>query len=121
MADQRQIAGDAQACGNIEEIQGKLPGMAWRIATAVRTDSSQRSRLAVVPAALSGGVDAEAADTLARILAVQIIWTGAYAAYPRTASLDQILEEHANQMKKGAAEEHLSGIGRGRTRRWCCP
>ncbi|MDR0722355.1 MAG: hypothetical protein LBF75_06115, partial [Treponema sp.] len=111
--DLRQVAGDVQTYANIEEIQEKLPEMARNIAAATRVDASRLPRLAVVPVELSGGADQRDADTLARILAVNIIRGGKYAVYPRTASLEQIQEEYANQFNGDTADEYLPGIGRG--------
>jgi hypothetical protein len=108
-----QIAGDIQTYTDIEEIEGKLPGMARNIAAAARADASKLPALAVVPAALSGGADKGDADTLARILAVHIIRGGKYAVYPRTASLEQIQAEYANQLSGDTADEQLPDIGRG--------
>jgi hypothetical protein len=96
--DLRQIAGETQTYTNIEELQEKLPGMARNIAVAAETDVAGLPRLAVVPPALSGGADPGAADTLARILAGYIIRAGKYAVYPRTASLEQVIEEHRAQV-----------------------
>jgi hypothetical protein len=71
------------------------------------------TRLAVAPVALSGGSDPRAADALARILAIYIIRSGKYAVYPRTASLEQIQTEYANQLSGDTVDECLPDIGRG--------
>jgi hypothetical protein len=111
----RQIAGDVQTYVTIEEIQGKLPAMARNIAAAaVRVDHAETlTRLALPQVVLSGGADPRAADTLAQVLAVNLILTGKYAVYPRTASLEQIQEEHTRQLSGDFADEHLPEIGRG--------
>ncbi|MDR0643744.1 MAG: hypothetical protein LBG05_02355 [Treponema sp.] len=113
--DLRQIAGDVQTYRTIEEIQDKLPSMARTIAATATggKDAAALPRLAVPPVELSGGTEARDADTLERILAVRIIGTGSYAVYPRTASLEQIQEEYANQLSGDTADEHLPGVGRG--------
>jgi uncharacterized repeat protein (TIGR02543 family) len=111
--DLRQIAGDIQTYTDIEEIEGKLPVMARSIAAAARADAAKLPRLAVPPVALSGGADPHAADVLARILAIHIIRGGKYAVYPRTASLEQIQDEYANQFSGDTADENLPSIGRG--------
>jgi hypothetical protein len=111
--DLRQIAGDIQTYATIEEMRGKLPGMARSIAAAAQADVSKLPRLAVVPVALSGGADARDADTLVRILAAHIIRGGMYAVYPRTASLEQIQEEYANQLSGDTVDENLPDLGRG--------
>jgi hypothetical protein len=94
----RQMTGDIQTYADIEEIQGKLPGMAQNIATAALTDVPNLPRLAVAPMTLSGGADPQTADALARILAIHIIRSGKYRVYPRAASLEQMQEEYANQV-----------------------
>jgi hypothetical protein len=111
--DLRQIAGDIQTYTDIEEIEGKLPGMAHAIAQAARADASKLPRLAAPPVALSGGADPRAADVLARILAIHIIRRGKYVVYPRTASLEQIQDEYANQFSGDTTDENLPDIGRG--------
>jgi hypothetical protein len=111
--DMRQIAGDVQTYGNIEEIQDKLPAMARNIATAAGKAAPSLPRLALPPVELSGGAERRDADALAQILAVNIIRGGKYAVYPRTASLERLQDEYANQLSGDTAEEHLADMGRG--------
>jgi hypothetical protein len=112
--DLRQIAGDALSYGSIEEVQGKLPGMARNIAAAVvRADAADLPRLALPPVALSGGANRRDADTLAQALAAYLIQGGKYAVYPRTASLEQIQAEYANQLSGDTADEYLPDLGQG--------
>jgi TolB-like protein len=111
--DLRQIAGDVQTYGNIEEIQDKLPAMARNIGEAAKRDTPSLPRLALPPVELAGGADKKDADTLAQILAVHLVRGGKYAVYPRTASLGRIQEEYANQLSGDTAEEHLVDMGRG--------
>jgi hypothetical protein len=112
--DLRQIAGDVTTYSSIEDIRGKLPDMARTIAaSAVRADRDALPRLALPPVALAGGADPGAADILAQALAAYLIQGGKYAVYPRTASLEQIQQEYANQLKGDTAEEQLPDLGRG--------
>ncbi|MDR1986783.1 MAG: hypothetical protein LBP88_07425 [Treponema sp.] len=109
----RQIAGDVQTYGNIEEIEDKLPAMARNIGEAARRDASRLPRLALPPVELSGDADKKDADALAQILAVHLIRGGKYAVYPRTESLERIQEEYAHQLSGDTADEHLPEIGKG--------
>ncbi|MDR1904432.1 MAG: hypothetical protein LBQ88_19375 [Treponema sp.] len=110
--DLRQIAGDIQIYTNIEEIRGKLPGMARNIVAAVRFNVSGLPKLAVTPVRLSGGADPRDADLLAQILAINIIRSGKYAVYPRTSGIEQVQAEYDNQLR-GAAEENQAEMYRG--------
>jgi TolB-like protein len=112
--DLRQIAGDIQTYAKIEEIQGKLPDMARNIVEATKIDVSKLDKLAVIPVELRGNVDSQAADALAQILAINLIRSGKYAVYPRTATLEQVKEEYKNQREAGnTAYENRTEIGKG--------
>jgi hypothetical protein len=110
----RQMAGDIQTYADIEEIQGKLPGMARNIAATALTEAPSLPRLAVLPMTLSGGADPHVADALARILAIHIIRSGKYTVYPRTASLAQLQTEYASLLNGdgNTADEQMPAIGR---------
>jgi TolB-like protein len=109
----RQIAGDVQTYIRIEEIQDKLPGMARNIIAAVRGNPSRLDRLAVVPVDMGGNIDSLVADTLAQILSINLIRSGKYLVYPRTASLEQVQAEYKTQLSGVTADEHLVDMGRG--------
>jgi TolB-like protein len=114
--DLRQIAGDIQTYAKIEEIQGKLPDMARRIIEATRIDAAKLDKLdklAVIPVELGGNVDSHAADALAQILSINLIKSGKYAVYPRTATLEQVQEEYDNQLNGDVADENVVDIGKG--------
>jgi TolB-like protein len=113
--DLRQIAGDIQTYARIEEIQDKLPQMAWNIINATQIDSSFLTKLAVLPVVpdeRGGAIDERVADTLAQILSLYLIRSGRYAVYPRTATLEQVQTEYTTQMTV-AADENLVDMGRG--------
>ena len=111
--DLRQIAGDIQTYMRIEEIQDKLPAMARNIIDAIQIDSSTLEKLAVLPVALGGGnIDSSVADTLAQILSINIIRSGKYAVYPRTATLEQVQEEYSTQLSGAVADENVVDIGK---------
>jgi TolB-like protein len=109
----QQVAGAIQTYTNIEEIQGKLPVMATSIARAVRIDASILPRLAIVPFQLRDSTNESDADVLAQILAINIVSSGAYAVYPRTATLEQVQDEYANQLSGDTADENLVDMGKG--------
>jgi TolB-like protein len=109
----RQIAGDIQTYAKIEEIQGKLPDMARNIIAAARADTAGLEKLAVVPVSMGGDVDSRVADTLAQILSINLIRSGKYAVYPRTATLEQVETEYKNQLSGITADKNMVSIGRG--------
>jgi hypothetical protein len=113
--DLRQIAGDIQTYTKIEDIQGKLPGMARNIISATQFDSSNLEKLAVVPVHVEEGstIDSGVADTLAQILSINFIRSGKYAVYPRTQTLEQVQTEYKTQLSGITAEENVVDIGRG--------
>jgi hypothetical protein len=112
MKNLQQIAGGIETYRTIEEIDGKLPAMARNIAEAVKKDTSKLPLLALPPVQLAEGADSREADALAQILAVHLIQSGAYAVYPRTKSLEQVLEEYGNQFNGDTADEYLPAIGK---------
>jgi TolB-like protein len=111
--DLRQIAGDIQTYNRIEEIQDKLPDMARNIIAATQIDSSALEKLAVTPVELGGNIDSHVADTLAQILSINLIRSGKYSVYPRTATLEQVQAEYNTQLSGVTADENVVDIGRG--------
>ncbi|MDR0411571.1 MAG: InlB B-repeat-containing protein [Treponema sp.] len=120
--DLRQIAGDIQTYARIEEIQSKLPLMAQNIINAMRLDASRPKgldKLAVTPVAMGGGnIDAGVADTLSQILSINIIRSGKYAVYPRTATLEQVQTEYDTQLSGVTADKEMVDIGKGENPRF---
>jgi TolB-like protein len=111
--DLRQIAGDIQTYGKIEEIQTKLPGMARNIIEAIQFESAELEKLAVLPVELGGNIDIQVADTLAQLLSINLIKSGTYSVYPRTATLEQAQTEYKNQLSGATADESVVDMGRG--------
>jgi TolB-like protein len=109
----QQVAGDYQEYNNPAEIRRKLPDMAANIIRAVQISTTFLPKLAVVPVQLQGGADRRVADTLAQLLAINLIRSGNYAVYPRTESLEQVMAEHRTQMRGHTADENIIGIGHG--------
>jgi hypothetical protein len=87
--------------------------MATRIVRAVSVDTSELPRLAVVPFQLRESTSESDADVLAQILAINIVSSGAYAVYPRTATLEQVQAEYDNQLSGDTADENLVDMGKG--------
>jgi TolB-like protein len=114
----RQVSGDIQSYAQIEEIQSKLPAMARNIIAATRMSTEGTDKLAVVPLELGGNIDSQVADTLAQILSINLIRSGKYLVYPRTASLDQVQAEYTTQLSGVTADENMVDMGRGENPRF---
>jgi len=108
----QQIAGDYQSYNNLTEIRGKLPNMAANIIQATQKNTSKLPKLAV-PVQVFGDVDQNIADTLTQILAINLIKSGKYSVYPRTKSLEQVMEEHITQTSGITADSNIVGFGYG--------
>ncbi|MDR1215358.1 MAG: penicillin-binding protein activator LpoB [Treponema sp.] len=111
--DLRQVAGDMQTYVDRRDIQGKLPGMAQNIIKAMKIDASRLEKLAITPVQLGADTDAQVADMLAQILSINLIKSGKYAVYPRTATLEQAKAEYTNQRSGLTADENIVDIGKG--------
>jgi TolB-like protein len=111
--DLRQVAGDVQTYVNIQEIQNKLPDMARNIIEATKIDASRLEKLAITPVQLGRNIDARVADTLAQVLSINLIKSGKYAVYPRTATLEQAQAEYDNQGSGITADENMVDRGKG--------
>jgi len=109
----QQIAGDYQTYTNMLDIRNKLPNMAGNIIQATQRNTTSLPKLAVVPVQLQGGADQRVADTLTQILAIHLIRSGKYTVYPRTKSLEQVMEEHKIQFSGITADKNVVGIGFG--------
>lgn len=116
--DLRQIAGDVQTYGRIEELQNTLPAMARNIIGASRIDASGFDKLAVVPVDLGGNINPREAATLAQILSINLIRSGKYAVYPRTGTLEQVQTEYRTQMSGVTADENITDVGKGENPRF---
>jgi TolB-like protein len=115
----RQIAGDLQTYGKIEEIQDKLPAMARNIIAATRMpEQADLDKLAVTPVEMGGNIDSRVADTLAQILSLNLIQSGKYAVYPRTATLEQAQTEYKTQLSGVTADENVVDVGKGENPRF---
>jgi TolB-like protein len=115
--DLRQIAGDIQTYGRIEELQSKLPDMARNVIAATQMISPEVEKLSVVPVDRGENIDTLVADTLAQILSIILIRSGKYAVYPRTGTMEQVQAEYRTQ-EEVAAEENLVNMGKGENPRF---
>jgi TolB-like protein len=109
----QQVAGAFQTYTDIEEIQGKLPEMTTSIAKTIKIDTSELLRLAVVPFQLRESTSESNANVLAQILAINIVDNGAYAIYPRSATLEQVQDEYDKQVSGNTVDANLVDMGKG--------
>jgi hypothetical protein len=107
------IAGDYQSYSSIREMRGKLPNMAENIILATLDSVHPLQKLAIVPVQMENVTDIRTADTLAQILAINLIRTRKYSIYPRTSSLEQVRNEYNTQLSGVTADENVVDIGRG--------
>ncbi|MDR2659167.1 MAG: hypothetical protein LBC27_04170 [Spirochaetaceae bacterium] len=106
----RLISGDIQSYRAIEDVRSKLPSMARTIVDSAQRDVSGLPRLALPPVNLIGGADTRNSDTLAQILAINLIRNRAYAVYPRTSSLDQMKTEYKDKRLTVLDEDTLPNM-----------
>jgi hypothetical protein len=79
---------------------------------ASQRDSSRLPTLAIAPFHIAGGgVNAQDAEVLAQILAVEIVSTNKYAVLPRTATMQAALEELQYQLTGATSEEEAKALG----------
>jgi TolB-like protein len=110
----QQIAGDYRPYKNIEEVDSMIPDIARKLAESVQRDTSKLPGLSVPPFEVSEEVNAEDAQALAQILAVNLANGNAYAVLPRTDSLQKVLEEHRRQRTGETDQERVKRLGAGR-------
>lgn len=96
----------------IEEIRRYLPSMSSRMVAAALRDTPRISNLAVFPLRVEG-ISAEDAETLAKILAIEIInfGDGSYAVLPRTSAIESALMEKEFGMSGYVADEEMAAVG----------
>jgi TolB-like protein len=109
----QQIAGDYQTYTNMADIRRELPNMARNIIQATERNTASLPKLAIIPVQLQGGADQRLADTLTQILSIHIIRSGKYTVYPRTRSLEQVMEEHRIQFSGITDDSSIIGVGYG--------
>jgi len=109
----QQVAGYHVTYRNIEEIIGLLPSMASGMAnTARRQGVARPPSLAVIPFTHRAGVSAQDAETLAQILAIEILNTGRYAVLSRLSIIQAALREQGFQMLGYTDDAGMASLGR---------
>jgi formylglycine-generating enzyme required for sulfatase activity len=108
----RQIAGDYREYQQLERVVDLMPDMAKRIADAAGRDASNLPRLAVLPFnVLSSGMDQGDAELLAQLLATELANSGSYAVFPRTNTIEKVMEEHHIERSGMTDAESIKAIG----------
>jgi formylglycine-generating enzyme required for sulfatase activity/TolB-like protein len=109
----RQVAGDYREYQTIESVAGLMGDMARRIGQAVRIDASRLPGLAVLPFNVPAGVNAQDAEVLAQLLATEVANSGKYAVFPRTSSIEKIMEEQHIERSGLTDPDSIRKIGAG--------
>ncbi|MCL2191226.1 MAG: hypothetical protein FWB79_04495 [Treponema sp.] len=84
----KQVAGYYRAYTFLDEIRAALPSMArLMVASTLSWREAGAPSLAMPPFTVAAGVDQHDAETLSKILAIEILNTGGYVILPRTSIL----------------------------------
>jgi len=108
-----QVGGYHRTYRTIEEVRDFLPSMSRNmVATALGRGGTRLPSLAMLPFTLAPGVDAQDAETLSEILAIEILNTGDYVVLPRTSTIQAALTEMDFQMLGHTDDEGMASLGR---------
>jgi len=108
-----QVAGYWRTYRTIAEVRHFLPSMARSMVNATTERGTARLQsLAIVPFAHRAGVSAHDAETLAQILAIEILDTGSHIVLPRISSMQAALAEQDFQAEGLTADEGMASLGR---------
>jgi len=108
-----QVAGYYRTYLTIEEVRDFLPSMAASmVASTLGRDTAGLPNLAMLPFTRAAGVDAQDAETLSMILAIEIINAGNYVVLPRTSTITAAMEEQDFQMMGYTEDEGIVALGR---------
>ena len=108
-----QVGGYHRTYRTIEEVRDFLPSMSRSmVSTALRQGAARLPSLAMLPFTLAPGVDAQDAETLSEILAIEILNTGDYVVLPRTSSIQSALAEMDFQMLGHTDDAGMAALGR---------
>jgi len=110
-----QVAGTHVTYRNIEEVIGLLSGMSRNLVDATNTASRRTANLpslAIAPFAHRAGVSAYDAETLAQLLAIEILNTGGYVVLPRLSVIQAALREQGFQMDGFTDDAGMASLGR---------
>ena len=109
-----QVAGYYRTYRNIAEVRDFLPAMSGTLVnTAVGMDTSSLQSIAIAPFSMDGSeTGAYDAETLAQILAIEILNTGLYVVLPRTSAMQAALSELDFQTQGYTSDEQAVSLGR---------
>jgi len=108
-----QVAGYYRTYLTVDEVRGFLPSMSRSMVNAtLRRGASRPPSLAMLPFTVAPGVSAQDAETLSKILAIEIINTGDYVVLPRTSTIQAALAEMDFQMMGYTEDEEMAALGR---------
>ena len=105
-----QVSGYFRTYRTIEEIHGFLPSMAQNMLATAFRDTSGFPNLAIMPLEVAG-ISAHDAETLAKILAIEITHSGRYSVLPRTSAIEAAQREIAFQLSGYTEEERRARLG----------
>jgi len=108
-----QVGGYFRTYRTIEEVRDFLPSMSRNMVdTAMRQRTARLPSLAMLPFTLAPGIDAQDAETLSKILAIEILNTGEYVVLPRTSTIQAALDEMDFQMLGYTEDAGMAALGR---------
>jgi hypothetical protein len=102
--DIRQVAGVSLVYDSLSALitdKRIVAGMAAELVEMARSAGGGLEMLSVVPVLFGSGANKEEGDSLAQLLAINLLKAGKYAVYPRTESLDQVKSEYETQLLGG--------------------
>ncbi|MDR0876940.1 MAG: outer membrane beta-barrel protein [Treponema sp.] len=107
-----QLGGDYHTYRDLREIRGYLGSMADKLISAARFNTSRLSKLAILPFSIStDGIDQQAAEVLAQLLATEIANTHKYAVLPRTTTVERVMTEQQYQRSGMTDPSSIRAIG----------
>jgi len=95
----------------IEEVRYSMPNMSRSMADAARRDTSRLPNLAILPLDIAG-VSPHDVETLAQILAIEMIRAGSYAILPRTSAIESAVAEMGFQELGYTLDQGMAEVGR---------
>jgi len=108
-----QVAGYWRTYRSIGDVRHFLPSMAKSMVDAALGRGGARlPTLAIVPFIHGAGVHTYDAETLAQILAIELLNTGSYAILPRISSIQAALAEQDFQVLGYTDDEGMAALGR---------
>lgn len=105
------LGGDYRIFRRTEDIPVLLPDIAGNIISATRRNTFDLPKLAVAPFNIAQGVSVPEVETLAQVLAIEIVNSGKYALLPRTTTLQAAKKGLDNQNRSYTAEQAARTYG----------